>query len=55
MRARPPRVVGAGAVIGDGEEIGYDGALVTGVQRLRSGLTLVLAGTPSSRDASGIR
>jgi ADP-glucose pyrophosphorylase len=48
-------VVGAGAVIGDGEEIGYDGAPVTGVQRLRSGLTLVLAGTPSSRDASGIR
>jgi glucose-1-phosphate adenylyltransferase len=49
-------VVGAGAVIGDGEAIGYDGAPVTpGVQRLRSGLTLVLPGTPSSRDASGTR
>jgi glucose-1-phosphate adenylyltransferase len=49
-------VVGAGAVIGDGDEIGYDAAPETpGVRRLRSGLTLVLPGAPSSRDASGTR
>jgi glucose-1-phosphate adenylyltransferase len=49
-------VVGAGAVIGDGEEIGYDGTPVTpGLQRLRSGLTLVLPGAPPSRGASRTR
>jgi glucose-1-phosphate adenylyltransferase len=49
-------VVGAGAVIGDGEEVGYDDtALAPGVHRLLSGLTLVLPGAPPSRVASGSR
>jgi glucose-1-phosphate adenylyltransferase len=43
-------VVGAGAVIGDGDEIGYDEEATSVVtRRLRSGLTLVLPGTPPSR------
>jgi glucose-1-phosphate adenylyltransferase len=49
-------VVGAGAVIRDGEEIGYDGpAGRPGVRRLVSGLTLVPPGAPAPHDACGAR
>ena len=44
-------LVGAGAVIPDGEEIGYDEGDVPTTRRLASGLTLVLPEPAAQRSA----
>jgi len=44
-------LVGAGAVIPDGEQVGYDETTVAGTRRLASGLTLVLPESEAPRSA----